>query len=216
MDTNTDQPQTDELLTDTDALFAARRRYGRPGPKSLVEHMQSRQRPPRRPPVVPPELADLLVFERLPDDPAWVEPHGADHPLGASRFAGIYDNAGEPIPFEPREELLRRLRGIRRRMGLTSLYHRGANLVVSTVFLGASTRISGPPDLWETMLFTGHPDDPRGAPLDGRWRYSSQRAAIVGHGLIVAAIRDAYADARPAAPGPQRPGPRPWRRYRRR
>lgn len=49
---------------------------------------------------------------------------------------------------------------------------------VSTTFLGIDHNFegSGPPILWETMIFNG--------PHDGAmWRYSSREAAIVGHEL---------------------------------
>jgi hypothetical protein len=58
---------------------------------------------------------------------------------------------------------------------------------VSTVFLGLDHNFTGtgPPVLWETMVF--------GTSLDGRMRrYTSRDAAIMGHAELLADVRAAY------------------------
>ena len=56
---------------------------------------------------------------------------------------------------------------------------------VSTVFLGLDHSFgSGPPLLWETMIF--------GGPLDGdEWRYASRAEAVAGHESAVLAAHAA-------------------------
>jgi hypothetical protein len=60
-----------------------------------------------------------------------------------------------------------------------------ASVGVSTVFLGLDLQyLSGPPVLWETLVF--------GSPLDGEMRrYTSKADAIRGHAEMLARVRAA-------------------------
>ena len=54
---------------------------------------------------------------------------------------------------------------------------------VSTVFLSVDHQFgSGPPILFETMIFGGDQDQEQ-------WRYTSKAAAVVGHKRVVRALR---------------------------
>jgi len=98
-------------------------------------------------------------------------------------WSHYYDRAGNPItmeewdkgfelPHDEREKLLR--------VALTEI---AEDIRVSTVWLGLDHNgLGGPPHIFETMVF--------GGPLDGeQWRYSTEAAAIRGHGQVVALVR---------------------------
>jgi hypothetical protein len=57
---------------------------------------------------------------------------------------------------------------------------------VSTVFLGLDHSFgSGPPVLWETMIFSGE-----GGPMDqAQWRYTSLEDARAGHAAALAELK---------------------------
>lgn len=62
----------------------------------------------------------------------------------------------------------------------------GGQILISTVFLGLDHNFhaSGPPVLWETLVF--------GGALDGEMvRYASREAALTGHQAVCARVRDA-------------------------
>jgi len=62
----------------------------------------------------------------------------------------------------------------------------GGEILISTVFLGLDHNFdaSGPPVLWETMVF--------GGALDGETvRYASRAAALAGHQTMSALVREA-------------------------
>lgn len=201
------------------ALLAQRRRHGRPGPKTEAELMARAHRHARGERLIDlePLLGDLHVPMDHDSDPPWDD--GEAHPyefLGAvaaersqrpfrAQYRTLsYDLDARPIPEHPRNEWVRRTAEThapeawrRRLVARTRLFSRSRQVWVSTVFLGLDCGYSGPPVLWETMLFNGSGHD-----CDGRcWRYRSRRAALSGHHLIVTTLRAELA----AAPAPGRP-----------
>lgn len=89
----------------------------------------------------------------------------------------ILDADGEPVPCDNLEKFGRWFETAERRVCRD--YDEGdeeRKILVSTVFLGIDHNFteSGPPVLWETMVF--------GGPLDQEQdRYTSRDAAILGH-----------------------------------
>lgn len=214
MTTTTDTPAPDRPATgpgrldedadgprdETSRRYARRLRYGRPGPKTFDQTLESGFGPRPRRLLEVPDLDDLDIPDRLPGDPPW-QP-ARTHPFEFTAL--FYRRDGTPIPTEPRAAWADAVREVERnrRIALTHVHHRGARIDVSTMFMMVDVGVGrgGPPVLWETMLFHGgHPS------LEaGTWRYSSVNAAVRGHARIVAALRTALAARRPT----------PRRRYR--
>lgn len=179
------------------------------------------RRPPTgvRIPVLPLDVDCADPPIRHPSDPPWRPAGGQGHPSGY----GMYDHHGEPLPSDTTEQLLAAVEAVGRhhRVGKTTVFERGAQVTVSTVFLG--TDLGGgwadpgpehrPPLLWETRVYLGRAG---GVPLSGCWRYGSAAAARYGHAIIVAALRAGFRDRRPLRGRAPRPGRRPWAGWRRR
>lgn len=85
----------------------------------------------------------------------------------------ILDDEGEPV-VEP--DLLGWARWFEQSSNRVVLQDRRGCVRISTVFLGLDHNFSltGPPVLWETLIFEGA--------LDGKmWRYTSRLDALIGH-----------------------------------
>lgn len=109
----------------------------------------------------------------------------------------ILNDAGEPVPcddllmwgvwMETGDRVLKQdyVEGETRTYNVFGR-ERTASVGVSTIFLGLDHSFgSGPPVLWESMVF--------GTSLDGEQRrYTSRAAALKGHAELVALVREAY------------------------
>lgn len=175
-------------------LFAARRRHGRPGPKSYQQLRYRRENLVREHRLQLPHDIDELR-------PPMLHP-GAAAPPPIDRHDRIlfYDFDGSPLPggadhpYVPERDVMLRLSRGRftyglGRIGLSTLYHRGRALTVSTIFMGLDIGTGSLPFavLWETMLFAG-PQAGVGA-YDWKWRYASRQAAYAGHRQVTGWLR---------------------------
>lgn len=170
-----------------------RARYRRPGPKCLRDRFE---RSPRgghgRIPPIPQILIDLELPPRLFTDPP-PQPAAPDgHPFGGCR-SFYFNPAGERIerqPGEPENDWLIRATcaaGGPNRVARTTLFHRGARAIVSTVFLGVS--LADPPVLFETALYVGNQQPGSRGLRIVSWQYETRAAAIRGHGLVTQTLR---------------------------
>lgn len=206
--------------------YAKRRRYGRPGPKHALAAMEQRVR--RR-------NARLRRTLTLPEDfdaePAPLHPSDGPYDWPRREVTGepvmYYDFDGRPVlrNTEDPAQWMRMIGEIERErhtrgkgnIGSTVVYHGGAGLHVSTVWLGVDHGWNPdlPPVLWETTIFDAQGQEQH------TWRYASRTAAIVGHGTVVAALRAALrtpaTPTRVSHPGPRRgrkPSDTRWRHAR--
>lgn len=90
----------------------------------------------------------------------------------------ILDAAGNPVPCDDVLEWGRWFEVAKNRIICQSKDEAAAaeDILISTVFIGLDHNwaFSGPPILWETLVF--------GGPLDGEMdRYASKEAAVAGH-----------------------------------
>jgi hypothetical protein len=93
-----------------------------------------------------------------------------------------YDPDGNPIAAADADVLLRN--DLARRVAQTCITTERGEIKISTVFLvlDHSHGTTGPPVLWETMIFGGSMDE-------YQWRYTSRAAAEAGHAEAVTAVR---------------------------
>lgn len=120
----------------------------------------------------------------------------------------ILNDAGEPIPcddlllwgawMESGDRILKQdfVEGEERTVTILGRQRR-QRVGVSTVFLGLDHSFSetGPPVLWESMVF--------GTSMDGEMRrYSSREAALKGHAELVQLAREAYEKGGAGSPKP--------------
>lgn len=164
-------------------LHAKRRRYGRPGPKSLRDIVM-RQFPPPGELLsavwLYAELGQLRVPTLLDGDQPWRPPAGqyGFRPVvwGATGQPATTAHVPDPGP---------RILASRR------LFDRGRPIRIVTTFHRLETEIVGAPDvpprLWRTALTVGS----RAGYTILTWNYASARAAHHGHARIVHAIQNA-------------------------
>ena len=98
-----------------------------------------------------------------------------------------YDRQGNPISSGRANTLLGNTDY--KRIGGDTVIVEGRTLAVSTVWLGANhnfTSRSGPPLIFETMVFGDHP-----LAEDACWRYATEDEARAGHENVVNALRAA-------------------------
>jgi hypothetical protein len=94
----------------------------------------------------------------------------------------VLDESGEPVQEPDLSAWARWFEGAERHVAQDLV----GEVRVSTVFLGTDHRWrgTGPPVLWESMVF--------GGPLDGEQeRYPSKKDAARGHAALVARVREA-------------------------
>lgn len=104
----------------------------------------------------------------------------------------ILDDAGEPVPCDDTLEWAKWYERSREKRIVKQTNVGDQQTLVSTVFLGIdhSWSFSGPPLLFETMIFGGLQDG-------AQRRYSTRAAALVGHEeMVTIALRAAAEDAR--------------------
>ena len=102
--------------------------------------------------------------------------------FGTSSARFVLDDEGQPVE-EP--DLMTWALWMERGNRIVRQDHLG-RVMISTVFLGIDHRFgrsrSGPPVLWESMVFSGKHDG-------AQERYASAQAALEGHWLLVEMVR---------------------------
>ena len=111
-----------------------------------------------------------------------------DSPLPAENTMYVLDPDGKPVRPKTLREWGEFMESGKRKVARDKI---SDDVEVSTVFLGMDHSFgSGPPVLWETMVF--------GGPLDQEEeRYTCRRAAELGHAEMVARCKKALEEQKP-------------------
>ena len=101
---------------------------------------------------------------------------------------GYYDRQGNPMP-----DVLAWAKKAEGQDGYKRVAEtRVGDYWISTVWVGLDMAFTGPPLIFETMVFwQGHDDEPHDHALDGEQdRYTTEEQALAGHDQMVARVRE--------------------------